>query len=385
MKKPNRRRLLEPAGPAVVSLAVVAVLILSNITNAGNGKALQNGSNPSSPVTATPPPLPMSSIYNTIPNPLPSNVPSLGFQSDHTTEFGELIQFAGTSRKLSQVTIIMSDWALAADYPTYTGPTWTHPITLNLYNVDNSGPNPAPGTLIATRTQSFAIPWRPATPTCDGGWLAPDGKCDGGISFPCTFDFYGVTVPDQIIYGVTYNTETFGFNPIGVTGPYISLNLGFVEVPPTVGSDPFPDTAYYDTEKASNYADGGVGGVNVFRRDTNWFPFNAAINFQTLEALGTCLKDNTTGDFIQWNSSTGDYVFNHCGKNPFTLTGTGKVSNLYGVQSLKDAKADRNISAAFLNGQMTGTANVIVILAPGVSTTYRINDTNPHPVCTCGV
>ena len=100
-------------------------------------------------------------IYDSIPAPLPPNVPSLGYQATQTSEFGDLIQFGGTSRVLNRVTLAMSDWALASDYPSFpgsSGPTWNHPLTLNLYNVDNSGPNPAPGTLIATRTQTFAIP-----------------------------------------------------------------------------------------------------------------------------------------------------------------------------------------------------------------------------------
>src|ERR1700719_1208523 len=90
-------------------------------------------------------------IYDSIPNPLPGNVPSLGYQALQTAEFGDLIQFDGTSRALSQVSIVMSDWALASDYPAFPGaggPAWNHPLTLNLYNVDNSGPNPAPGALI---------------------------------------------------------------------------------------------------------------------------------------------------------------------------------------------------------------------------------------------
>src|ERR1700686_5275000 len=71
-------------------------------------------------------------IYDSIPGPLPPNVPSLGYQATQTSEFGDLIQFAGTSRGLSQVTVGMSDWALASDYPSFpgsSGPTWNHPLT----------------------------------------------------------------------------------------------------------------------------------------------------------------------------------------------------------------------------------------------------------------
>lgn len=228
-----------------------------------------------------------SIIYDSIPGPLPPNVPSLGYQANQTSEFGDLIQFAGTNLVLKQVKLVMSDWALASDYPAFpgaTGPTWNHPLTLNLYNVDNSGANPAPGTLIATRTQTFAIPWRPpADPTCPGGtaWRASDGNCYNGLAFTVVFDFTGTPVPNQIIYGVAYNTETWGYTPIGSPGPYASLNFGLADQPPSVGINPFPDTAYWNTQTASNYADNGAGGVGIFRRDTGWTPFSGAVTFET--------------------------------------------------------------------------------------------------------
>jgi len=246
-----------------------------------------------------------AAIYDSIPNPLPGNVPSLGYQSEHTAEFGDLIQFAGAGRTLSQVTIVMSDWALASDYPAFPGaggPTWSHPLTLDLYDVDNSGPNPAPGALIATRTLTAAIPWRPvADPSCTDKtqFRAPDGLCYSGLAFTVVFDFTGVTVPDQIIYGVAYDTETYGANPIGTPGPYISLNFGLAQVPPAAGSNPFPDTAYWNTQ-ASNYTASCPGGT--FCRDTGWTPFSGAIRFdaqaiaqvpalshQGLLLLGLCL------------------------------------------------------------------------------------------------
>ncbi len=227
-----------------------------------------------------------AAIYQSAPAPLPPNVPSLGYQANQTAEFGDLIVFGGTGRALGAVTLVMSDWALASTYGAST-PTWNHPVTLNLYHVDSSGPVPAPGSLIATQTQTFAIPWRPeADPTCAGGtaWRASDGNCYNGYAFTITFDFTGTTVPDQIIYGVAYDTETWGYAPIGTPGPYDSLNFGLAQVAPTTGSNPLPDTAYWNTETAANYADGGAAGVGVFRQDTNWTPYSGAITFALVPA-----------------------------------------------------------------------------------------------------
>lgn len=230
-----------------------------------------------------------SLVYNSIPGPLPPNVPSLGFEASAASEFGDLIQFAGTNRTLTQVTLVITAGALAANFPAFPGaggPTWSHPLTLNLYNVDNSGPNPAPGTLIATRTQTFAIPWRPvADPTCanPAQWRASDGNCYSGLAFTVSFNFAGTVVPNQIIYGLAFNTQNHGYAPIGAPGPYDSLNQGVAQVPPSLGSNPFPDTAYVNFSSAGNYADGGAGGVGIFRRDTGWTPFSGAVSFDALD------------------------------------------------------------------------------------------------------
>jgi hypothetical protein len=221
-------------------------------------------------------------IYDSIPDPLPGNVPSLGYQATQTSEFGDLIAFAGVNRTLTTVTLVMSDWARKSDFSS-PGTGFNHPLTLNLYNVDNSGPNPAPGTVIASKTQTFFIPFRPEDDvTCPAGkFRASDGICYSGLAFKVTFDFTGTVVPNQIIYGLAYNTTNWGYHPIGVSGPWESLNFGLAQVPPTVGTNPFPDTAYWNTATPGNYADGGAGGVGIFRRDTNWTPYSGAILFAT--------------------------------------------------------------------------------------------------------
>jgi hypothetical protein len=269
-----------------------------------------------------------ATIYSSVPSPLPPNVVSLGYQATQTSEFGDLIQFAGSGRVLTHVTLAMSDWALASDWPSFpgsTGPAWSHPLTLNLYTVDNSGANPAPGTLIATRTQTFAIPWRPpADPTCPGGtgWRASDGNCYSGLAFTVTFDFTGTVVPSQIIYGLAFNTQTWGYAPIGAPGPYVSLNFGLSDQPPSVGSNPFPDTAYWNTQTAANYADGGAGGVGTFRRDTGWTPYSGAISFEsqalaeapTLSPLGLLLLACVLALIAVWRlRSKGHKAWHRCG------------------------------------------------------------------------
>ena len=227
-------------------------------------------------------------MYDDIPAPLPFNVPSLGYQANQTAEFGELVQFAaGTSRSVSSVTAVMSDWALASTYGS-TDAGWSHPITLNLYNVDSSSGTPQPGSLIASVTQTFFIPWRPeAGGDCGSGWRAADGNCYSGRAFEVTFNLNNITVPDQVIYGIAFHTNTWGYTPIGLPGPYESLNVGLNSAAPTVGSNPLLGTAYWNTMTPGDYTDGGAGGVGTFRQDTGWSPFSGAVEFDSVPEPGT--------------------------------------------------------------------------------------------------
>jgi hypothetical protein len=94
------------------------------------------------------------------------------------------------------------------------------------------------------------------------------------------------------------------------------------------------------------------------------------------------LKDNTTGNLLQWNSTTGAYTFTRC-SDGFMLTGTGTVRLVNGIRTLTDFKSDRRISAGFNTGQLTGNATIYLMVAQGVWQTFRIVATSPAAVCAC--
>ena len=180
---------------------------------------------------------------------------------------------------------------------------YVHPITLNLYTV-GSGTPPALGTNIATVTQNFLIPWRPvADPTCTTptAWRANDGNCYNGFAFTIVFDLrsLNLTLPDQLIFGIAYNTNTWGYQPIGQPGPYESLNVGTanvggVGIPPYIGTDVEPDAVFWNTSYGPFYADGGAGGVGIFRRDTGWTDYSPAVEFTAFTVATTkdgCKKE----------------------------------------------------------------------------------------------
>ena len=230
-------------------------------------------------------------VYNAIPNPLPANVPSLGYEATQTSEFGDYIHLGGTDRVLNTVTVTMSDWAEYSTYatnPTYSAnsTSWTYPITLNIYS-NQLGANGVPDDLLASVTTPITIPWRPAgdpscpTPSYGDGFMS-GGVCYNGLAFNASFNMssLGITLPNDLIVSVAYNTENYGAAPTGVDGPYNSLNVGVPDnAPVTVGTDDNANNVFWNTSTAGWYADGGASGVGTFRQDTNWAP-NGTVAFE---------------------------------------------------------------------------------------------------------
>jgi hypothetical protein len=254
-------------------------------------------------------------IYDNTASPLPGNLVSEGFEATQTSELGDEISFAGTSHMLQQVTVTMSSWACESgswnnhDCVTTPGATFQVPITFTIYNVADGN---AVGTPIAHVTQTFDIPYRPSADdvNCTGAdagkWYSNiDGKCDNGLATNITFDFSsaGVTLPDSVIYGISYNTSSYGDDPIGVSGPYDSLNVGLNnESAPTVGTDVNPDAVFWNTSTASNYTDGGAGGVGTFRQDTGWAGFVPAVRFTATVPAPTSKDQCKAGGWQQFDN-----------------------------------------------------------------------------------
>ncbi len=235
-------------------------------------------------------------VYDAIPAPLPYSMPSLGGEAYSQDQIGDEIRFANGATTLQTGTIAMVSWVCQSgawntdDCVSAAGATFDHPITLNLYNVDMSSGSPVVGTLIKSVTRTFSMPYRPSTDqTCadsagPGQWKAADGLCRNGYAFEINFDLAGVAVPAEVIFGVAYNTRTSGEAPMGVSGPYDSLNVGLNTVGTPVAGDVNPDVIFWDTAYAGNYADGGTAGVDTFRADSGWTGYAVAARFATVDA-----------------------------------------------------------------------------------------------------
>lgn len=229
------------------------------------------------------------------------NVPSLGYQATSTYEFGNAVNLVNGGQ-LTSATLTMSSWALFSTYasdPRYSAnsASYTHPLTLNIYNYNNDG---TVGSLLGSETVNAVIPYRPAAdPNCSGGGWSPNGgaNCYSGFAFNVAFDFTStmVIVPNQIVFGLAFDTQSYGLNPLGVDGPYNSLNFGLGD-PPTIGSNVYGSSAYWNTTFAPFYGDAGAGGTGTFRLDfyasptvDSWAGIQPLASFDTVPEPGTVL------------------------------------------------------------------------------------------------
>jgi hypothetical protein len=238
----------------VVALAAV-VAVVSTSAMAGGTKA--------------------SLIYNsTVPNGPPANVPSIGPEAYAFNQLGNGVTFAGSARHLTSVTVGLSSWACSSgawysgDCSTPSGATFRQAITFNVYD--------STGTVLASSTQTFSIPYRPsASPKCTGEdagkWYSPSLKtCFNGFYNEVTFNFSGVTLPNQVVYGIEYNTRDYGPTSTGVAGPSDSLNIALVNEPGdvTAGADTTPGTLWEEHSGSS------------FASTTEWATYVPAVQFK---------------------------------------------------------------------------------------------------------
>ncbi len=190
-------------------------------------------------------------------------------QAESMSEFGMALGLTGKSgKKLKAVKLAFDVWhdakyAAWATDSRYTSSSsgFVVPVTLNFYTIDSEGET---GNKLGTITSNITMDWVPSyrgpSPTGDGynGW-----------AFTRTVDVSGlnIVVPssENIIMTVVYNTQSYGPNPIGLAGPYDSLNIGMMEkvesgvtYGTSAGSLPKDNGFYINSSSAGFYADNCV-------------------------------------------------------------------------------------------------------------------------------
>lgn len=87
------------------------------------------------------------------------------------------------------------------------------------------------------------------------------------------------------------------------------------------------------------------------------------------------LQDDSSGDMLRWNSTTGEYRYSRC-TDGFTLTGTGTVTTHGSTYTLTHNPFDRRVQATLDNSTHSGTASIQYPLG---SSTYTIADKSSTP------
>jgi hypothetical protein len=231
-------------------------------------------------------------LYNsTVPLASVGNLPSEGFEAYALNELGNQITLDHAGN-VGLVVVTMSSWACesgtwyAHNCVSTPGHKFTWPITFSIYHAA-AGTPPVAGSLIARSTRSFAMPYRPSANNthCTGAnlgkwWDAALQKCFNGKASNITFDFAGVSLPKDVVYGITYNTTHYGYSPIGQGAAcfstiqgcfYDSLNIGLTQDPTDVsaGRNPGPTgTVFVNANIAYGYCDAGLAGFGKFRLDS---------------------------------------------------------------------------------------------------------------------
>jgi hypothetical protein len=323
-------------------------------------------------------------VYDSIPNPVPANLPSLGFAATSTQEFGDDIQFvAGANGKLQSVTVLMSSWACETgewtgepeECQTTPGATFSLPATFNIYSVNTTGSQPAPETpVLATATATFDIPFRPSAnpaicsdtskyPTSATAAEAPlrwydqaTNTCNFGFAVPITFDFssQNIMLPSRVIYGLAYNTLNHGYEPMTVHGPYDSLNFALASAVSN-GTDVNNDVVMWNTSHAAFYTDGGTAGVNLFRFDTGW---SSPLYIPAAEFTFAGPSVYVPDDSLKFKSTESTFSFPVKLNNPDATVGGTGFSLSYDDSCL-------DVSVAQASGLSFGSFDILPTTVPG--------------------
>jgi hypothetical protein len=237
-------------------------------------------------------------VYDATVSPLPGNLNSEGPEAYGFQEFGDEVTLAaGPARTLGSVTATLSSWGCQQgtwnnhDCATTPGAKFPVKIVMNIYEPASTDPSSSPvgvGDLITRVTKTFMVPYRPTANLnhCNSGngnlgkwWNGT--SCFNGRAVNISFNLssVGITLPDTVVVGLSYNTTHFGPHPIGEAAacfttsggcPYDSLNIGLSPAVVT-GTKPYPDTLFQNAASAGQYCD-GTPTLGTFNLDSPTSP-----------------------------------------------------------------------------------------------------------------
>jgi uncharacterized delta-60 repeat protein len=124
--------------------------------------------------------------------------------------------------------------------------------------------------------------------------------------------------------------------------------------------------------------DGKIVAVGRDSTALDGFDF-ALIRYEGDTVFDICLQDDSSGSFLQFNSTTGEYVFTNC--RGLTLGGTGSLTKKGSLITLQQNGPDRRLLAQIDRSVNRGSAT-LQVFSPG--STFTIIDRNTlNDTCSC--
>ena len=182
-------------------------------------------------------------VFQNGPDTLDLSYFSTGLQAVGYWGLAKYASLGGTACKLESCDVTLVSWARYDTHSTYGFLPWAnahpelvvppkpgisvpgdsggyhHPITLSFYEYLTEGPSETYRLLTSKTVQAF-IPWRPAQLSTGAPYPY------NGYAFRIPFSFAdGVILPRNVWVAVSFNTHSFGEDPVGISGPYDALNI----------------------------------------------------------------------------------------------------------------------------------------------------------------
>ena len=192
--------------------------------------------------------------FSNIPAELDLSYLSVHPGSQQVSAMGNLVEGdSGAESYVHAVNAVLVTHAQASDWPEWAARDssgYSHEVEASIWEVERNGAGVLTGfePLIASRSLVH-VPWRP-TETADGSPYPYSG-----YAFEVTIPFVESTaIPDEYVVLISYNTESEGPNPLGVAGPYNSLNYGLSRSEVSSGTDADPNSLIRVTPQGWNYS-----------------------------------------------------------------------------------------------------------------------------------
>ena len=190
------------------------------------------------------------------------------------------------------------------------------------------------------------------------------------IRFNDVFSFqgmaYGGICPDKT--GIDGNVSV---SPLFVNQPGGDYHLQPSSLVIDIGNNAAPNLPATDLDGQPRIQDGNRDGVAIV--DMGAYEAPAA------RPIDLCIQDDSNGNRLQLNFTTGEYQFSNC--SGLTVGGTGSISRRGGLITLQHAAADRRVTATVDTSTNRATASV-QLLSQG--RTFTIADRNTlNNTCAC--